>query len=78
MKSCSLTDGLIAAANKNRIIDTLIHPAIVLHNEWCDTSTGPHHQIGLDFRSDTSTADGQASLEASQVINRLFPEYVPV
>jgi len=42
MKSCSLTDGLIAAANKNRIIDTLIHPAIVLHNELMN---GVIHQL---------------------------------
>ena len=67
MKPCSLADGLIAAANRNRVIDKLIYPAIVLHNEWHDTSTGPHHQVGLDFRSDQSTADGQVSEEASQV-----------
>ena len=76
MRHCTVSDGRIIVANNNRLVTIGGHKAIICHNNWSDIMDGgEQHQVGLDFQSDPSTGNGDASVECAEIIQRLFPEY---
>jgi hypothetical protein len=63
--------GRVIAANHKKRVKVGPKHAIVMHNQWISTVDGEHHQVALDFFSDSSSLP-DASPECQVIIDKLF------
>jgi hypothetical protein len=76
MRECSVEYGRVFAANNGRRVRIGGREAILLHNNWVDLATGEHHQVGLDFRSDPSVANGEVTAECARFVREVFSDLI--
>jgi len=74
-RECTVDQGRIIGANKDMRVRIGSRIAIVLHNDSFPFSPVQRHEVALDFFSDPTTANGDASQECQLLIVQLFPEY---
>jgi len=76
MRDCLVEDGRIFAENNGKRVTLAGKDAILLHNSWIGVTTGEHHQVGLDFRSDPASAIGEASTDCQRLVKGYFTDII--
>lgn len=74
MRECSIAEGRVCAPFNGKRVHIGRNDAILIHNQWIDMSTGEHHMLGVDRRSDPRLAEGSVSPECQRIVQELFPE----